>query len=131
MIRLVIVASSISFFMIISVLEIAQQIITFGYGRYHEYLAVKGEGKAEVKKLTPTQVIYNSQLVVSNIQMLLILSTVCIFGIIFGVIQASMDPENHKGYFAKVFILRREIQESEPIGCALGFVFGFVLELIR
>ena len=63
--------------------------------------------------------------------MFMILSTVCIFGITFGVIQASMDPENHKCYYAYIFTLSKEIKKSKPIGCALGFVFGFIIELIR
>jgi len=60
--------------------------------------------------MTPIEIIYNSQLIVSNMQMFLILSTVCIFGVTFGVIQASMDPENHKAYYAFIFSLSKEIK---------------------
>ena len=42
-----------------------------------------------------------------------------------------MDPENHKAAYAIIFTLGREIKKSKPIGCALGFVFGVLLESVR
>jgi len=51
-VRLIIVASSISFFTIISLLELSQKIITFAYGKYYELKAAKDKGKAEVRNMT-------------------------------------------------------------------------------
>lgn len=63
--------------------------------------------------------------------MFVVLLTVCCYGAIFGVIQASMDPENHKCNYAIIFTLMHEIKKSKPIGFALGFAFGIVLEFLR
>ena len=63
--------------------------------------------------------------------MFLVLLTVCLFGIIFGVIQASNDPENQKCSFAILFSIVIEIKETGPIGTAIGLVFGFLIELLR
>ena len=131
LIRLVIVGSSISFFVIISMLEILQIIITFSYGQISKYIANRDKGKAEVRTLTQTQIIYNSQFIVSNVQMFIVLLAVCTFGVVFGVIQASMDPENHKCNYAIIFYLGREINKSKPIGCVLGLIFGILLEAVR
>jgi ABC-type enterochelin transport system permease subunit len=63
--------------------------------------------------------------------MLLVLIFVCLFGLILGVIQAAMDPENHKCRFAIMFNVAKEISRSEPIGIALGMMMGLSLELLR
>ena len=63
--------------------------------------------------------------------MFIVLTTVCLYGVIFGVIQASNDPENHKCSFAILFSIVIEIKETEPIGIAIGLVFGLVIEMIR
>ena len=55
--------------------------------------------------------------------MFIVLTTVCLYGVIFGVIQASNDPENHKCSFAILFSIVIEIKETEPIGIAIGLVF--------
>lgn len=81
--------------------------------------------------MSASQVIYNSQLIVSNVQMFVVLVTVCVFGIIFGIIQASMDPENHKSMFAIMFSIQIEINASRPIGMWLGAAIGCVIELLR
>ena len=112
-------------------LEILQIIITFSYGQISKYIANRDKGKAEVRTLTQTQIIYNSQFIVSNVQMFIVLLAVCTFGVVFGVIQASMDPENHKCNYAIIFYLGREINKSKPIGCVLGLIFGILLEAVR
>jgi hypothetical protein len=63
--------------------------------------------------------------------MLVVLLAVCLYGTIFGIIQAAMDPENHRCAFAIVFNIHYEIRESQPIGMALGIIFGFILEYLR
>jgi len=63
--------------------------------------------------------------------MLVVLLSVCLYGTIFGMIQAAMDPENHRCAFAIVFNIHYEIQESQPIGMILGIIFGFILEFLR
>ena len=63
--------------------------------------------------------------------MFIVLITVCLFGIIFGVIQASNDPENQKCSFFIMINIVVEIKESEPIGMVIGLLFGVLIELIR
>lgn len=81
--------------------------------------------------MTKAQIDYKSQFIVSNIQMLIVLLTVCLYGIIFGIIQASNDPENKKCSFAILFSIVIEIKESEPIGMVIGLIFGLVIEILR
>jgi hypothetical protein len=63
--------------------------------------------------------------------MLVVLVAVCTFGLTFGIIQAAMDPENHKCSFAIMFSLAKEIKRSEPIGLFLGMIFGVIIEYLR
>jgi len=63
--------------------------------------------------------------------MFLVLLTVCLYGITFGIIQAADDPENHKCAFKIVFSVAKEIDQSEPIGIAIGMAVAFLIELIR
>ena len=77
------------------------------------------------------QIAFNSQLIVSNVQMFIVLITVCLFGLVFGYIQTAIDPESHKGAMAIMFGIDLEITESWPIGMAMGMVIGFIVEYIR
>ena len=77
------------------------------------------------------QIIFNSLIIISKIQMFVVLISVCIFGSTFGIIQAAMDPENHKCRFAIIFSVTREIKRSEPIGIALGMIFAMLIEYLR
>tara|TARA_B110000285_G_scaffold27438_1_gene27052 strand:- start:17 stop:517 length:501 start_codon:yes stop_codon:yes gene_type:complete len=124
LIRLVIVASSISFFMIITLIEFLQFLITACYAFYCG--TISGG-----KPLTKQEIDYKSQFIVSNIQMFIVLVTVCLYGVIFGVIQASNDPENQKCSFAILFSIVVEIKETEPVGVIVGCVFGVLIETIR
>ena len=63
--------------------------------------------------------------------MFIVLVTVCLYGVIFGVIQASNDPENQKCSFAILFSIVVEIKETEPVGVIVGCVFGVLIETIR
>lgn len=63
--------------------------------------------------------------------MFIVLVTVCLYGVIFGVIQASNDPENQKCSFAILFSIVVEIKETEPVGVIVGCVFGVLIEAIR
>jgi len=63
--------------------------------------------------------------------MFIVLVTVCLYGVIFGVIQASNDPENQKCSFAILFSIVVEIKETEPMGVIVGCVFGVLIEAIR
>jgi hypothetical protein len=127
LIRLVIVANSISFFIIITMLEMLQLVFTSIYGTYQRNRPLR----PDQKRLTQAQIIYNSNLIVSNVQMLVVLIAVCTFGVTFGVIQAAMDPENHKCSFAIMFSLAKEIKRSEPIGFGLGLCFAVLIEYLR
>lgn len=63
--------------------------------------------------------------------MFVVLTTVCLFGVIFGYIQAAMDPESQKCVFAIMFNIDLEISKSCPIGMGIGMIVGFVVELLR
>jgi hypothetical protein len=123
----VIVANSIAFFIIITMLEALQVVFTFVYGQYQKMKPLN----PDQKRLTQAQVTYNSNLIVSNVQMLVVLVAVCAFGFTFGVIQAAMDPENHKCSFAIMFSVAKEIKRSEPIGLLMGLCFGVLIEYLR
>ena len=138
LVRLVIVGSSISFFMIITCMELAQTLVTAIYRANQNFirtLNLKDLGSlnrhGELKQMSQTQIIFNSQLIVSNIQMLVVLLSVCTFGVTFGVIQAAEDPENHKCRFAIIFNVAKMIRRSEPIGISLGIFFALLIEKIR
>lgn len=82
--------------------------------------------------MTRSQILVHSQLIVSNMQMTMLLCTVCIFGIIFGFIQAANDPES-KGV-AIVSITRNimiEVNYSCPLGALIGMIFGIIVEYLR
>lgn len=63
--------------------------------------------------------------------MFVVLMSVCFFGVSHGIIQASMDPENHKCCFAIIFGIAQEMKRTEPIGMAIGLVFAFLIEYLR
>jgi hypothetical protein len=108
-------------------LEALQVVFTFVYGQYQKMKPLN----PDQKRLTQAQVTYNSNLIVSNVQMLVVLVAVCAFGFTFGVIQAAMDPENHKCSFAIMFSVAKEIKRSEPIGLLMGLCFGVLIEYLR
>lgn len=63
--------------------------------------------------------------------MTVLLVTVILFGLVFGFLQASLDPESHKSWFAMMFLIKVEIKDSCPIGAIIGAVFGFIVEYLR
>lgn len=63
--------------------------------------------------------------------MFVVLISVSLFGIVFGVIQAAMDPENHKCRFAIVFEVTREIDKCKPLGILFGCIFATLIEILR
>ena len=63
--------------------------------------------------------------------MTVLLVTVILFGIVFGFLQASLDPESHKSWFAMMFLINIEIKDSCPIGAMMGAIFGLIVEYLR
>lgn len=84
LIRLVIVACSISFFVLITCLELSQILATGVYASWQSFK--QNHGFKDAKQMSPAQITHNSQLIVSNVQMLLVLVFVCLFGLILGII---------------------------------------------
>ena len=70
---------------------------------------------------------YNSQLIVSNIQMFAMLLTVILYGIVFGCIQANMDLDNNQ----KPITMANGKEFGEPYGIVIGVLSAMVLEYMR
>jgi hypothetical protein len=109
MLRLCIVGSSVAFFMILTLLELSQVILTVTYSIHQALQKCLSKDGA---KMSASKINYNSQFIVSNIQMFIVLVASITYGLMFGYIQASNDPENHKCFFAIVFSVSYEIRES-------------------
>lgn len=128
MLRLCIVGSSVAFFMILTLLELSQVILTVTYSIHQALQKCLSKDGA---KMSASKINYNSQFIVSNIQMFIVLVASITYGLMFGYIQASNDPENHKCFFAIVFSVSYEIRESQPIGMGLGVFFTMMIEYLR
>ena len=63
--------------------------------------------------------------------MFVVLIATITYGLVFGYIQASLDPENHKSAFAIIFSIAHEIGEAYPIGMLLGIFFTVLIEALR
>ena len=63
--------------------------------------------------------------------MFVVLVATITYGVVFGFIQASLDPESHKGAFAIIFSVAHEIGEAYPIGMLLGIFFTCLIEALR
>lgn len=133
-IRLMIVGCSISFFMVMLFLDLLTGFavaLNFAYNRISsafQILRKKNDGQsfASLKEIE-----YNSQLIVSNIQMFVIFMTVACFAVVIGYLQATFDPENEPSNFKVFSLISKELYYSEICGCIIGAVSGFTIEVIR
>ena len=134
-IRFVVVGCSISFFLIMMFLDILTGIVlslNFIYCRLRYLVAALSFRRNETQKCASNgEIQYNSQLIVSNIQMLVIFLSVACFGLVIGTLQAAFDPENALSDWKVYYLISRELLYSEVGGGIIGALCGFTIEAIR
>ena len=63
--------------------------------------------------------------------MLVILSSVLLYGLGLGIIQGNMDPENHRYFWTVISLFSMECMISEMFGLFYGALVAVILEVIR
>lgn len=105
-IRLIIIGSSISFFLVMSFVDMIQTLVIlcasttnrviYCFKKLHATiykLLGQPSGAQAPEYISMKQITYESTLIVSNVQMLLMQMTVVAYAVILGYIQAKLDPE--------------------------------------
>jgi hypothetical protein len=62
---------------------------------------------------------------------LVVFAIVGFYGVVFGLIQASDDPESHKCRLSMIFSHDIEVARSIPIGVVVGAIGGLTIEVLR
>lgn len=83
------------------------------------------------KHYTNKELAYQTQIIISNIQMTWVLLSVCLLGFSVGYIQGSYDPESCKHFFNQMDLFGREVEMVNKVGFVLGSVIAVGLELLR
>ena len=146
-VRLIVIGSSITFFLLMSFVEIIQAIITIfailfnrlthffsaifsssigSRTRYSNHSTPQGS----IYKST-NQLSYESTIIISNIQMLCLMITIIIFATSLGFIQGTMDPESATNSWSTLSLFSEELDFSEKVGIVVGALSAVILEVIR
>ena len=120
-------------------LEIIQSMVTLSYvcsvrstETWHYVMSrLSSTTRTPTKKETNKQLAYQSQIIVSNLQMTVVLASVLLFGFFGGYYQATMDPEGHKSSYEQFTLFQREVYAGTYAGYWVGFLTSGCLEILR
>ena len=134
-VRFIIVGCSISFFMVMLFLDIltaAVMLLNSPSTRIRTFFqTLRKSSNDSTIFVSLKEIEYNSQVIVSNIQMFVIFVTVACFAIVIGFLQARFDPENAMYDIKMYYLISKELFYAEISGAIIGAVSGFLIEAIR
>lgn len=133
-IRLTIVGCSISFFLIMSCLEVLQSAIigvNFVHQRAKHVFSRISSRKSPERLRSAKEIAYDSTIIISNVQMFVIMLTVACSAIVLGILQGSLDPESAHHGWSILNLMTKELEQAELSGIVIGAISGFCIEYIR
>ena len=83
------------------------------------------------KHFSNKELAYQTQIIISNIQMTWVLISVCLLGFSIGYIQGAYDPSSCPHIWNQMEMFGKEIALANEVGCILGMVIAVGLELLR
>lgn len=91
-----------------------------------------GSTRREITVMPEKDIVYQSQMIVSNIQMTIVLIIVFALGITLGYLQAEFDPENRsQDIWTRGAIFSFEIIACSSTGSYFGIVTAVLIEILR